>query len=360
MRNTLASMLAVVLMSATAYGELYSNSFEYDDWDAAVADGWSYMNTNSPTISFPTSAQHTGASPTDGQKVLEIAQPLSGGMRKTILSEYVSEYVISFDWYVLNPNSSASGGTGSKSYDSFFRMGKADGTFGIDFRVGHFGVTREIEPGVSQLNARALVIRPLNNGALGAADYLSYPEDGEVREARFFQDGWNTLEIHASTHPELGGDWLRFYLNGTFAGESSVNWFNWSAAFNTVYFGWSSLANPGGTNTNIAYFDNFRVTELPEESSADFDADGDVDGNDFLIWQRGFGSAGGLDQGDANGDGSVDELDLDVWKTQFGSAPISAAANSIPEPSALPLAVVSFACLSARRNSTKRPSMSRT
>lgn len=348
MKITLASLLTVVVMSATARGAIYSNSFEYDDWNAAVADGWSYMNTNSPTISFPTTTQHTGASPTDGQKVLEIAQPLSGGMRKTILSEDISEYVLSFDWYVLNPNSSASGGTGSKSYDSFFRLGKADGTFGIDFRVGHFGVTREIEPGVNQLNARALVIRSLNNGNLGPADYLSYAADGEVREARFFQDGWNTLEVRASTHPELGGDWLRFYLNGDYAGESNVNWFDWSAAFSTVSFGWSSAANPGGTNTNIAYFDNFSVAGAPEEFAADFDANGVVDGNDFLVWQRGAGAAGGPSQGDATDDGWVDGLDLDVWKEQFGAvAPVTT--SSIPEPSALALALISSVWLAPQR-----------
>ena len=36
--------------------------------------------------------------------------------------------------------------------------------------------------------------------------------------------------------------------------------------------------------------------------SADFDADGDVDGADFLTWQRGFGVGTTKVQGDANAD----------------------------------------------------------
>ena len=358
MRSTWASMLIVAFMSASAFGQLYSNSFEYEDWNAATADGWSYINANSPTINFPAVTQHTGASPTDGQKTLEISQQISGGIRKTIFDQDVSEYVISFDWYVLNPNSSVANGAGSKGYDSFFRMTKADGTFGVDFRVSHFnGQEREIEPGVIQPAARALNIRRLDNGTLGPADWVSYPADGAVREARFFEDGWNKMEIYASPHPELGGDWLRYYLNGAFVGESTVNWFGWSAAFSNIHFGWSSLAGAAG---NIAYFDNFRVDESPgDESSADFDVDGDVDGNDFLIWQRGSGAAGGLDQGDANDDGQVDELDLDVWKTQFVSASASAAASAVPEPSALALALISSAGLAGRRIGAKRRCASR-
>jgi len=72
---------------------------------------------------------------------------------------------------------------------------------------------------------------------------------------------------------------------------------------------------------------------------ADFDDDGDVDGSDFLAWQRGFGSMGSATnaQGDANGDGNVDSQDLAVWQGAFGagsgaSAVAAAAATTVPEP----------------------------
>lgn len=64
-------------------------------------------------------------------------------------------------------------------------------------------------------------------------------------------------------------------------------------------------------------------------TTADFDGDGDVDGEDYLIWQRGMGNGSSLSEGDANGDTKVDAADLAVWEEQFGSV---ATLQSIPEP----------------------------
>jgi len=64
--------------------------------------------------------------------------------------------------------------------------------------------------------------------------------------------------------------------------------------------------------------------------SADFDNDNDIDGFDFLTWQRGFGtpSASPAD-GDANNDNSVDAADLSIWESQFGGpAPLAAVGSS--------------------------------
>jgi hypothetical protein len=72
---------------------------------------------------------------------------------------------------------------------------------------------------------------------------------------------------------------------------------------------------------------------------ADFDLDGDVDGRDMLIWQRGFGRSG-LDverqHGDATGDHDVDANDLAVWQATYGKYPapgIVAALNVESEDS---------------------------
>jgi hypothetical protein len=57
---------------------------------------------------------------------------------------------------------------------------------------------------------------------------------------------------------------------------------------------------------------------------ADFDLDGDVDGRDYLIWQRGFGMSGPnvtRQNGDATGDGDVDANDLAVWQATYGKDP---------------------------------------
>jgi hypothetical protein len=51
--------------------------------------------------------------------------------------------------------------------------------------------------------------------------------------------------------------------------------------------------------------------------NADFDGDGVVDAEDFLIWQQNSGGVGYFTPGDANHDGFVNELDLAIWQDQF-------------------------------------------
>ncbi len=81
-----------------------------------------------------------------------------------------------------------------------------------------------------------------------------------------------------------------------------------------------------GTGGGFAY-DRAALTP-----SADFDRDGDVDGRDFLTWQRNFGAADPLQsQGDANFDGSVNAADLAVWQGAYGGA--LTAFTAVPEPS---------------------------
>lgn len=76
-------------------------------------------------------------------------------------------------------------------------------------------------------------------------------------------------------------------------------------------------------------------------ADADFDNDGDVDGLDFLAWQRKFGTVGGLvlGPGDANGDRDVNAEDLAIWEGQYGSQPLQAVA-AVPEPTCLWLAAL--------------------
>jgi len=79
--------------------------------------------------------------------------------------------------------------------------------------------------------------------------------------------------------------------------------------------------------------------------SADFDTDADVDGLDFLAWQRGFGpvSTSTLpSEGDADFDSDVDRFDFEYWESEFGLPIVSSFAKAItvPEPSASLLAFV--------------------
>ncbi|MBN1853939.1 MAG: hypothetical protein JW829_14500, partial [Pirellulales bacterium] len=80
-----------------------------------------------------------------------------------------------------------------------------------------------------------------------------------------------------------------------------------------------------------------RLDVVLNSLAADFDGDDDVDGNDFLIWQSGFGVD---DTGDADTDSDTDGDDLLIWKTEFGSA--DGAFSVVPEPTAGLLAILLF------------------
>jgi hypothetical protein len=85
-------------------------------------------------------------------------------------------------------------------------------------------------------------------------------------------------------------------------------------------------------------------------ASADFNADGDVDGHDFLAWQQGLGVGTTRAAGDADGNGTVNALDLTVWRNQYGfTATSAAAAGAVPEPGALALVLMAAGCLIRRR-----------
>jgi len=73
----------------------------------------------------------------------------------------------------------------------------------------------------------------------------------------------------------------------------------------------------------------------------DFDGDNDVDGFDFLVWQRGFT---GIPQ---------DVTDLADWEANYGTpAPLVAAATAgaVPEPSSIALLLLGSVLIAGRRS----------
>lgn len=115
-----------------------------------------------------------------------------------------------------------------------------------------------------------------------------------------------------------------------------------------------NLNNPAGATSAVVTFkysgrdnwfwaiDNLKIGTAAAPANADFDGDGDVDGKDFLTWQKGFGTGTTLAQGDANGDSVVNAADLAIWKAKFGLPPAVAAAGAVPEPAACCLAAMAL------------------
>lgn len=76
----------------------------------------------------------------------------------------------------------------------------------------------------------------------------------------------------------------------------------------------------------------YEIQTIVVPPSADFDGDEDVDGRDFLLWQRGFGivapDAVKFD-GDADDDTDVDGVDLGIWQDQYATGELSEVSSQL-------------------------------
>ena len=102
-----------------------------------------------------------------------------------------------------------------------------------------------------------------------------------------------------------------------------------SSPFQIEEFSAAPLAS--GLTWDVLYGSNSVTLSVGAAVAGDFDFDGDVDGGDFLKWQRGE-SPNGLTPGD-----------LADWKANYGSATINSA--SVPEPGELGLVVTGAVAL---------------
>jgi hypothetical protein len=100
------------------------------------------------------------------------------------------------------------------------------------------------------------------------------------------------------------------------------------------------VLSPGGSTKAITTSaGGFSVVPFVQPTEdADFDNDGDTDGSDFLIWQRGLGPGDNSD-GDADGNGQVNGADLGIWRTKFGP---TGGATAVPEPGTLALGLAAL------------------
>lgn len=99
-----------------------------------------------------------------------------------------------------------------------------------------------------------------------------------------------------------------------------------------------------GEKFGIAFYNAWIQVADPDE--ADFDEDGDVDQADLAAWENGYGISGTAEhhQGDADGDLDVDGNDYLIWQRQrTGNFSLQAAASAVPEPSTLILVLGMFA-----------------
>jgi hypothetical protein len=181
---------------------------------------------------------------------------------------------------------------------------------------------------------------------------------------------WRTDEAGDDLRASLGGDFSRILTQGQ-SYDFSLAYDPTEGAFGSIT---ASVAGAGGeikyfisegrspsmTATALDKFGFIKIGNAPDPDHAiqlrmddvtytgvaspgglmaDFDADNDVDGADFLKWQQdGLGQA-----------------ELTNWKTEFGMvAPLVSAAAAVPEPATFVLLGIAFACGSRRFRSAGR------
>jgi hypothetical protein len=157
-----------------------------------------------------------------------------------------------------------------------------------------------------------------------------------------------------------GGAGAKFEVMPTLGGEDA---WNDPAEFQaTGYYGQAfsyDESSPGyiGNTALLKNFDSYKISiyvdfawtalTLVDDSAplpGDFDYDADVDGADFLAWQRGQSPS------------PLSVEDLTDWQLNFGAAPLRGASLAVPEPSTVALLSI---WLFARRLRTRRYSSSR-
>lgn len=159
--------------------------------------------------------------------------------------------------------------------------------------------------------------------------------DGETSldAADRYAEGWFLGYWHlgfADENPLAGGTWTSVGVGVEGLALTDQNWL--SFAFTTDTFSTDEFA------------ENLFAAETA--LTADFDIDGDIDGTDFLTWQRGF-------------DSMFDSTDLQTWSALYGNTHASSGVVSVPEPTSLFIfvwGVFSFfgAGLRERRRTTRR------
>lgn len=161
--------------------------------------------------------------------------------------------------------------------------------------------------------------------------------------------GPNYTGVMTLTRTELGVDVSGTFSDGT---ETNIYMASDNATPTSSTFGAVGFLIGGPLNVDQAIFSDVNVSIVPAGGGqdADFDEDADVDGADFLIWQRGFGMANATNaDGNADGDSDVDADDLAIWSAKFGLPAQVAAGAAIPEPTSLSLIVAAGAIVLARR-----------
>jgi hypothetical protein len=277
---------------------------------------------------------------------------------------YSKELVRSFDISAyLDATSFGLNPTGAGEWEhTAYGIGTTDGLFGTINVNGTLTATDSATAAVLTQNA-STGIGWVYERYEGAGDIDKYTltlvdfGDGGNSVPAAFNDpaqgnGWKVIETIPLETADTGWHRLGVDYNPTTGAvvatfdEETFSFNTTTNLFGTFYAGYREGLSVHAGNSRPATFDLFEEAV----DNADFDDDGDVDGADFLTWQRGLGISDGsadLVDGDANDDGNVNAADLTIWRAQFASA--VPAAGAVPEPAAALLTLLALGAIAATR-----------
>jgi autotransporter-associated beta strand protein len=106
----------------------------------------------------------------------------------------------------------------------------------------------------------------------------------------------------------------------------------------------SNLGSPTGgpSNFNYTLLDTGSAINLSVTIPGDFNVDGNVDGSDYALWRKGFGT-------------TYTQVDFEVWRANFGRATGSGSGSdlggvaNVPEPAILAMLLCGMLVFAARR-----------
>ncbi len=168
---------------------------------------------------------------------------------------------------------------------------------------------------------------PYTNASVRTIDFAS----ASVGDAVWVPSGltWTADTWYNFTFKlDYGTKTYDLFLDGTKVNADPIRFYNESSQAATRFF------VSRGTNQAGSILDDVNIFATPETPilAGDFDQDGDVDGNDFLVWQQ-----------------DVSVGSLEDWKANFGTTSGGGGVAGVPEPGSVVLALAAIVVGMGRR-----------
>ena len=159
------------------------------------------------------------------------------------------------------------------------------------------------------------------NVTYGVEHIADADDDGDVDGTDFL--AWQANFGMEGAAGDLPGD---FIPNGFVDADDLVAW---SATYGAGPFGDADNDKDVDGSDFLFWQRMFGTGVSMDTIPGDFNLDGVVDGEDLAVWEAAFGTDGGAD---ADEDGDSDGVDFLFWQRNFGTGVNAVAANTVPEP----------------------------